>query len=140
LDQGWELLQNANNLVQKLLPGGYFTTAEDDQGWPVLTLPTTDLNVGQGDVKGGAGFVSQWGYPFFYNFFSKIFFFFLFFFLFFLGQLTQGDNSNIDAGDISNLITDNNDIGGDPRRVLFTEVSFICLIINIFFINIFFFF
>eukprot|EP01091_Cochliopodium_minus_P011834 TRINITY_DN3458_c0_g1_i1.p1 TRINITY_DN3458_c0_g1~~TRINITY_DN3458_c0_g1_i1.p1 ORF type:complete len:658 (-),score=155.48 TRINITY_DN3458_c0_g1_i1:71-2044(-) len=106
IDHGWELLQNANNLVQKLLPGGFFTTAEDDQGLPTITLPTTDLNVGQGNVKGGAGFTSQWGYPFFYNFFA---------------QLTQADNSNINAGDISNLITDENDLGGDPRRVLFTE-------------------
>ena len=105
LDDGWRLLQNANNLVNQLVTNG-FTNAEDDQSWPVITLPTSDSGVGQGGVKGGAGFTSQWGYGFFYPYFT---------------QLTQGSNSNIDMGEVANLITDTNDAGGDPRRTMFTE-------------------
>jgi len=104
IDDGWRVLQAANTLTHQLTSA--FTTAEDDQGYVDITLPVDDTQAGPPGAPGGAGFDSQWGYPFFYAFFA---------------QLTESDNSNVDMTTMANIITDESDVGGDPRRIMFTE-------------------
>jgi len=83
-----------------------FTTAEDSQSFWDITKPVNDTNAGIPGAPGGAGFDSQWGYPFYYSF---------------QPQLTLADNDDVNMNEIANLISNFNGDGGDNNRVLFTE-------------------
>ena len=88
LPAGWSFLQKLTQI------SGTFSTAEDDQGNPLLT---------QSVASGGAGFSSQWAYKdWAYGF---------------IQALTSSDNASVNASAIASLLSSST----EGRRMLFTE-------------------
>eukprot|EP01126_Amoeba_proteus_P014208 TRINITY_DN1616_c0_g1_i7.p1 TRINITY_DN1616_c0_g1~~TRINITY_DN1616_c0_g1_i7.p1 ORF type:complete len:447 (-),score=87.16 TRINITY_DN1616_c0_g1_i7:54-1394(-) len=102
---GWKLMQNANVLSAR--EGNLFLAAEDSQDFFDITKPVDDSNAGIPGAPGGAGFTSQWGYPFYYAFT--------------ISGLLQSDNGHVDANEMGLAISNTNNVGGDLRRLMFTE-------------------
>lgn len=127
IPQGWILLQKANTLAENLkkkifgsLNADYYTTAEDDQGFDAITRNVNDKNYGIPGAPGGAGFDSQWGYPFYYGFVTELIKSGKLICLGYLLTILL-DNSQIDMGHVSLVYSNRNDDGGDINRLMFTE-------------------
>jgi len=57
-------------------------------------------------APGGAGFNSQWGYPFYYGL---------------VPEILKSDNGQVDMGKVSLVFSNTNNDGGDINRLMFTE-------------------